>query len=391
MRSFSFQPGSPEQSSGGLARRIEDARHALRTRYRWAFWCILFAPALLVAFYNILIASDRYVSHAKFVVRSAAQPAQISGLSSFLRQTGIAISQDSTFAAQEFLTSRAASMQLAGQIDLKAIYGQGGIDFVASYPSLVYGDSNEELFQYLRNRISVYVLPSSGISEMTVQAFRGEDAQAVAQKLLAMAETMLNAMNERILNDSISVAQKLVRESEKRLLDTQLAIVRFQTETLLIDPTNSGVLIMETIGKLSQAVAALEAEKKEAESTSPGSPVIRSLEARIAALKDQIAKERKKIVEGEAIADQIATYERLQQERESAEKALDSAFQSLDRARLDASRQTLYLVTISAPNLPDHPEEPRRLWSIIAAFFINAIVLMIVWLIRNGLVTHGAR
>src|SRR5579862_3799876 len=71
------------------------------------FWAIVGLPTLLAGVYYFGIASDLYMSEAKFLVRGPAV-AQASALSSLLSSTGAPPTSEDTFAVHEYLMSRDA-------------------------------------------------------------------------------------------------------------------------------------------------------------------------------------------------------------------------------------------------------------------------------------------
>jgi hypothetical protein len=92
----------------------------------------------------------------------------------------------------------------------------------------------------------------------------------------------------------------------------------------------------------------------------PDNPQIQVLNNRIAALSAQIATERGRVTRGdEALTQQVAGYERLQLEREFADRQLASATASLEQARSDALRQQVFLLRVAEPNLPQRATYPQ--------------------------------
>jgi capsular polysaccharide transport system permease protein len=65
--------------------------------------------------------------------------------------------------------------------------------------------------------------------------------------------------------------------------------------------------------------------------------------------------------ESDSAGPALAEYEHLSPQRKLAEKALTSAFTSLEAARLEAQRQQLYIETIAQPNLVDYPPYPKHM------------------------------
>ncbi len=91
-------------------------------------WAIVGLPTLVAGVYYFAIASDLYLSEAKFIVRSPKQ-VQTSTLGALLQTTGLGRAADDTAAVQDFIMSRDAVRKLEHQDDLRAIFGRPEGDF----------------------------------------------------------------------------------------------------------------------------------------------------------------------------------------------------------------------------------------------------------------------
>jgi capsular polysaccharide transport system permease protein len=351
---------------------------------------LAFLPTIVAVLYFGLVASDRYMSEAKFVVRTAAKPSGLSGLGSFLEMTGLARSQDDVFSVQDFLTSRDAVQQLAEKLPIADIYNRRGADLVARYPSLFYGATLDQFHRYFQWMITVIFSSTTGITTLRVQAFRPEDAEAVALALLDLGEQMVNRMNERLQNDAVRAASDEVTRGEQRLIAAQVAITGFRNKELMIDPARSSVIVTEVTARLDAELTQTKAQLTETVSASPGSPQIAVLQRRIAALEAQILQERSRISDpSTGLANKLADYERLVLERDFAKQALAAASAGLDAARAEGRRQQLYLERVVEPNRPDYPLMPQRLRMIVTTFGINCLGLLVLWLIFSGVKEHA--
>jgi capsular polysaccharide transport system permease protein len=348
------------------------------------------SPTLVAIVYFGFFASDRYVSEARFVVKTAARPNIGGGLASLLQMTGITRAQDDTFAVQDFIMSRGAVAAMPDTVDLRKIYGRDDADRFTRYPNWYYGASEEELFRYLTGMIAVVYNPNTSISTLTVQAFTPQDAQTVALALLDMSETIINRINTRIRDDSVRLAADEVKNAEERVIAAQLAITTFRNREMMIDPARNSIIVTELVGRLSAELSETRATITEMTASSPDNPQIASLSRRAAALEAQIVTERSRITTAsDGLADKIAIYERLVIEKEFAARLLSLAIIALETSRTEARRQQLYLQRVVEPSLPDYPLKPERGFTIFAITAANLIALLIIWLMRMGVGSHG--
>jgi len=351
---------------------------------------LAFLPTILAVVYFELVASDRYVSEAKFVVRTAAKPSGLSGLGVFLQMTGLSRSEDDVFSVQDFMTSRDAIRQLAKKLPVTEYYGRPEGDFVARYPSLFYGATIEQFHKYFQWMLNVTFSSTTGITTLRVEAFRPEDAQAIALGLLELGEETVNRMNQRVQNDAVRLAAEEVGRNERRLIAAQVAITDFRNKELMIDPARSSVIVTELTARLDGELTQTRAQLTEVMAGSPSSPQIGVLQRRGAALETQIFKERTRISDpATGLANKLADYERLVLEREFAKQALAAASTSLDTARAEARRQQLYLERVVEPNKSDYAMMPERLRMIASTFGLNVLGLLLLWLIFAGVREHA--
>ena len=124
-----------------------------------------------------------------------------------------------------------------------------------SFPTLLYGDTSEEFHKYVQNFIDVNYNSTTGITTLTVQAFRPNDANAIASTLLDLAEGKVNELNQRIRSDAIRVADDEVHRSEARLSDAMVKVTAFRNRELMLDPEKNSVLLAQLIGQLGTDLA----------------------------------------------------------------------------------------------------------------------------------------
>ncbi len=360
---------------------------------RWRKAAVLFIlmfPTLASGVYFAFVATDRYVSEARFVVRTASRPSGAGGLTAVLQMAGFSRSDDDVFSVQDFITSREALSKLSEKLPLRDIYSRPGADLLMRYPSVVFGPTDEEFFHYIKMMIAVTYNATTGITTLAVQAFRPEDAYAIASTLLDLAEQKVNELNERIRSDAVRVAAEEVKASEARLSDSMVKVTSFQSQELMIDPVKNSVMLSDLIGQLGTDLATTQSRATELASSSPKDPSLSVLNDRASALKSQIQVERNEIAgDSKGLADKLAVYERLTMERNFATDALDRALLALDSARIEAARQQLFLERVVSPNQPDYATMPLRMWNFSTIAVLNLLGLMILWLFRTGINEHA--
>lgn len=372
---------------GPIAGR-EDAKAAERTawlrRVPVAFLVIVVLPTLIAAVYFMFIATPRYVSETRFIVRAPAH-SQPSSLGIALQGVGLTSTQTDSFAVHEYIRSGDGLRELMTQVDVARVYGGRGADFFSRLPHPWQGGSFDDLYNGFKDYVTVGYDSSTGISTLRVEAFRGSDAKAINERLLLAGERLVNRLNERAVSDAVSQAEQTVAEAQLRLGQSQQELTVFRNRERFIDPARSATAGAELIGELAVNLATLKAERAQMAAGAPQSPQLPLLDGRIRALQAQIDIEQEKIVgDSDSLAPKIGAYEELVLNRELAGRALTAATASLDSARLDARRQQLYLERIVDPTLPSEASKPRRLISLLAVLATCLIMYATGWLIWAG-------
>lgn len=355
------------------------------------FATFLVFPTVAGIIYFGFVASDRYVSETAFVVKSSKQIAAPNGFFTLLRMVGGNDAQDDAFAVHEFMTSRDAIMQLSAQIDLKAIFGSRSVDRLSRFPNLLHADSIDEFERYFKSRVSVVYNPNTGISKLSVQAFKPEESVIVAKSLIQLSEQFVNKMNGRIHFDMVQLANDEVQRAQSNLKKAQLQITMFRNREIQIDPNKSSFLVMDIVAKLSEELSIAQLRSKELESASPNSPELQGIRRRINVLREEIANERRRMTDGsDGLAQKIGEYDALLLEREFAARALGIAISSLEAAAVEARRKQFYLELVAGPSLPDRALMPERIENIFSIFAINMVTLLVSWLLITGVRERAA-
>jgi capsular polysaccharide transport system permease protein len=345
---------------------------------------VVLVPALFAAVYYFVLASPVYVSQATFIVRAPTQSPPVAGmgLDAVLQGVGLAPAATDSFVVQDYMSSRDAIDMLVSQHHLRDAMGRSLTDFIVSFPRPFERPTLENLALAYPRFVEVNFNSSTGVSTLKVKAFDPRDAQDIANALLGGGETVINHLNDRAEQDAIADTRRQIEEAEAQLSRAEDKLTAFRNRERLIDPTRSSQVNLELMGKLDSDLATLRAERAGLAAGAPQSPQLASLDSRINAYKAQ-AQDQEAQMAGQAgsLAPLIGEYERLQLERDFADKTLASAASAAEQAQQEARRKRLYLERISNPSMPDSAAEPHRL-----SGFITAVVTL---LLVYGLVALG--
>jgi capsular polysaccharide transport system permease protein len=353
------------------------------------FLLIFVIPVAAAIVYYVFVASDIYVSSASYLVRGVNSH-RVGGLGSLLNTIGISRTADDTSAIEQFVVSRDAIREVDKRLNLRTMYGRRDIDFLSRLPHFWQTDSFEAFYDGMQSYVSVTQDQTTGISKLTVRAFRAADAKAVADVLLRQAEQMVNQMNGRAQEDSIGVAKREVQDSRRAVLDAEAALTEFRKQELMVDPVSYSAVLLQTIAGLMKEKSSVQSQVSTVASLSPSSPSLSSLNSQAKALDDKINDVRAKLAGGnDSLSGKLAAFDQLALDAKLAEQRYGSALVSLQNAQLEAQRQQVYLEEVVAPGLPDLPIEPESLRGIATIAFVGFATFSMLWILAVGAKDHA--
>ena len=386
-----FDPAAPASGVSVPAQRRPS--RLKRTLKKWrGFLLVVVLPTLLTAIYFYGIAAGQYASEARFLVRgsSGSASAAASALGASLGNAGFRPVQEEAMAVRDYLNSQDAVRELRKGVDLISVWRRPEADL----PAMLWTEEPtiENLTRYYRRMVKADYDTESSAVTFQVRTFRAEDSKLVAENLLRIAEDLVNRLSERQRNDTLGTARDEVELAERRVIAAREAVTTFRQEQQAIDPASETAANVSTVSAMEAALAQSRAELREKSgymrSDNPQIGIVRN---RIAALENQIANERQRLTNGDRQVPQtLAGYERLLLEREFADRQLASAVGSLETARVNASRQQLYLAPVVQPQVAESAQYPKAAFTVGSVFAVLLVVYGIGSLIFAGFREHAA-
>ncbi|ORE92348.1 hypothetical protein [Aurantimonas sp. 22II-16-19i] len=351
---------------------------------RLIFLAVVVIPVCVAILFYGFIASDRYVSESRFLVRSASTQ-DVSGLSSILRTFGITRADDDSYAVQSYMLSRDALHDLMKTLPMETFLNRDGVDPISRCYKSWSQHSFETLYDCYLGHVEAMREETTGISVLNVQLYTPEDSRAVAQELLRLGEQLANRMNQRAENDAVANANEFLTQAEARLLEANEKLTTFRNQQRFLDIQGEAGPTASVIAGLTGELARTRAEIEQQTRVSPNNPGLASLKTKALVLEDQIETESAKLTGTDgSLSNQISDFENLTLRKEIANQAVSVASRAIDQARLEAKRQRIYLETIVKPNLADESTEPDRLRMIITVIVLSLMLFVVVWMLMIG-------
>ncbi len=339
-------------------------------------WLVLL-PFLLACIYFSLIASDRYVSRAKVIVKQADNSIN----NEFnLPLLGVGASSQTLDAqlVREFILSLDMLQYLDLEIALRKHYENKDADL---FSRLWENDSQEDFLNFYRDHVTAEYDEQSAVLTINAQAFSPEFSQKIVEVLLKHSEEYINEISHRLAKEQVGFVENELERATDHLRQSKKAVLKFQEQYELFSPTEEGGAKLQVVNELEAELTRLEADLNNLQSyMNDSAPEILALKAKIGAVMNQLMVEREKLIgEGEQnFGDVTAKYADLQLDLEFATDIYKTSLLSLEQARIEAYRKLKHLVVVDSPSLAEEPELPRRLY--------NLASLLVILLLMYGVV-----
>lgn len=330
-------------------------------------------PTALAGVYMAFIAADQYHSSSAFAVRSIDGKAGGDLLGMFTQSTGGNTTGADSYMLLDYIRSERMVEAVSEVVDLEQAFARRGADF---FYAMAPGLPIEDRLEYWKDMVSVNYDHTSSILNLQVKAFEPQTAQAITSAIIAESERLINDLSLEARNGVLKASQEEVALAEGRLSAARVALRNFRDISQEADPVEAAKLAAQLVGSLEQQLTQLKAELTAAQTRmTANSPRIRVITTQITSLEKQLEEERQRFGSGTAgqaqssdVATRILNYEKLETEREFAEKAYTAALGGLEKARMDANNQQRYLATFIQPTQSELAQYPSRAMNVALVF-----------------------
>ncbi|WP_158811987.1 capsule biosynthesis protein [Beijerinckia sp. L45] len=343
---------------------------------------VVLLPILTAGLYLFFVAADQYAAETRFAVKTASGGSDDSGgkgetsIASVMTSGGSLGGQEADIVAN-YIQSRAIIDDIARTVDVRAIFQRPEADFWAKLPT---NASTEDLTAYWKKMISVYIESTSGIVTVEARAFRREDALLLAKAIVKSSETLVNDLSSNVRADAVKHAEDEIRRAEADVRFALADLTVFRNTQGIIDPVKSaeqsGKLLLQLMGDKIQTESQLFVSQR---TTGPDAPGVAATKARLESIDEHIATLQQQLAGDKTtkanLASTISKFEQLDLKRQFAERMYGFARDGMDRARLIAERQSVYLAVFVPPSLPQDYSYPLRF----SDFALIAMAAMVAW------------
>ena len=224
---------SPAPQAPGV--RATARRAGMRKRH-WAvllsFVATVLLPLVIFGIYLWGVAEDRYASTVGFIVRQEEGQSGSELLGGLSALTGGTSSVDGDV-LYEFIRSQDLVRRIDDRLQLRDYYSS----FWRTDPLFaLWPDATiEDMLWYWGRVVRVSYNQSTGLTELRIQAFDPQMAQAIAVEVVGESQAVVNALNEQARADAIRYADLELTEAENRLRSARAALTEFRIRTQIVD------------------------------------------------------------------------------------------------------------------------------------------------------------
>ena len=363
------------RGGGGFAARRSER---LFSRFLKASFVLVFLiPVLLGGIYYFGIASRQYVTESYISLSS-----QNSGVRAAL--SGLLGSESSEHAAEvmEYLRSANAVIDVDADLGLARLFSRPEIDWLSRLPV---DAAIEEKVKYWRHHLDLEKKAFTSQIRVRVRAFSPEDALALHDSVLQLAETHVNAISGRQHDRRIKEAQNSVDRARNAHREATEAMRKAREEHRMLDPAVTAKGYQTILGKLRENAATLERRIETARAQAQNSPQIQRLEPQLEVVRSQIEEYQNLIASpgtenAGSIASTAANFDSREIDVEIARSELATRMAMLEAATAQATEQAIFMQRSVEPTLPQKSTYPRR-WLSFSVILIAATAL---WLLVAG-------
>ncbi|WP_318472307.1 lipopolysaccharide biosynthesis protein [Photobacterium leiognathi] len=349
------------------------------------FLVLVIIPTLIFAFYQNFWATERYESQAQVIVQQPDGMATMDTGLALLSGMGMGMptSGKDTELVKAYIYSNDMLNYLNKTLDLKAHYSQSTVDYFSRIHN---SDSREELLEFYKKHINVYIDDKSGVVNIFSQAFNPDFSLMLTQTIVDRAEWYINSIGHQLAEAQLNFIKGEHQIVENKLEVAQKNLLNFQQRYNLLDPMAEGAAMQQITYTLEGQISAKQAELKGLQSImSAKAPQVISLQNTITALKSQLINERNKLSTDSAqnipVSEILASYTDLKIKMELALQAYTSSQVSLEKSRIEAYRQLKYLVVVESATHPEQNKYPDVFYNVSLFALIISMLFSIVKII----------
>lgn len=327
---------------------------------------MVIVPFLLIGVYFGVIASSRYVSESKIMVRQSGGGQNVSSLAISILTGGGSSSREDNLYLREYILSLDMLKYLDSSLALREAYKERGDYFSRLLPWA----SQEAFLGYYRKHLSVNFDSVAGVLTVRTEAFDPEFACRLNMEIMRRCEKFINESSHRIANEQLGFISGELTRANQELQAAKQKVLAFQNHHNVLDPIEQAKALSTFVLQMEAEAGRQEAELRHMRTfLAEGSTQIVSFREKLKAFKQQLQEEKQKISGGQGgkLNNISSEFMLLQFQAEFALDKYKVTLAAYEKERVETSRKVKNLVVISSPHPQEEAEYPRRGYIIVTA------------------------
>lgn len=337
----------------------------------------VFLPTLIAGYYFYSVATPLYSSKSEFLILNAEGGGSSGGFGGLI-PSQFATGQDA-IATQSYLQSMDAMIRLDRDLGFRDQFSAEGVDPIQRLPA---DASLEKTYKAYKRHIKLGYDQTEGVIRMEVTSPDPTMSLHYSEALIDYAEERVDHLSQEKREDAVKTAVESLDEAKAERRLAQERLVKLQ-EGSFLDPEGQIGGIRSLISQAEQEIQTKEvALQTQLNNPSPNRARVQSLQAEIAILRDQLAKQNARLTEAQAgatsLAAQTAEIRMAESDVATADLILQAALETKRTSEIEASRQVRYLSVSVQPIIAQDPSYPKAFEDTLLAFVIfSGIYLML--------------
>jgi capsular polysaccharide transport system permease protein len=238
----------------------------------------------------------------------------------------------------------------------------------------------ERFYDYYRSRVSVEFDDYAGVLIIHAEAFEPKMAHAIVETLVEEGDKTMNEMAHNLARDQVSFIETQVNKAANQFHRARLAVIAYQNRKGLVSPQDTATNLVNTIDQLRAQHTALQAQRNVLLGyLAPQAPGIVELDLQLAAIDEQIKKEKSHLTATKAGSNTLNTvveeFERLQLTAGFTQDVYKTALVALEKSRMEATRTIKKISILQSATMPEKSLQPRRVYNIVV-FILSTLLMM---------------
>jgi capsular polysaccharide transport system permease protein len=325
---------------------------------------IIVVPVLLSGIYFYGVARNRFVTRSDFVIRKAeaaeAGGTGANGLVALLGQNNQVSLEDARY-LKTYLQSPQVLSDLRRTFNVDRAYRKQGLDPFAGIDQHM---SPEKRLVFFKKQVAVSLDEISGAIVLRTVGLDPESSLDLNRFMLSKSEQFVNRLNQDISLKQLNFAEQELLRARNILEQAKNNLINYQTINTVVNPKEEAEMAGQAIAKMQEKLveSKIQLTTMKYKYKDPNEPEVLALTDEVNELRRQIELERKSLVskKGRNLNQKAADLNRYESDVTFATDMYRMALSSVEKARVESKRQQKFMALLSAPQLPEDPQNDWR-------------------------------